>query len=174
MNDIIKLSPRFHSVCIDSKTKKIARRTWLRETLGSVYSQSVCACFSQKPKLVNERKCSVQTIKSPLIINRPINQSTNITTSSNSRSSFWTRSPLLFDNIFSLTLLSSATYAITQTSRASAYLIHQTAAIRRLLFTHKVPLIVRAAYILLNSAAAAWYTQHHPLYLFKYTASSNH
>lgn len=170
MNDIIKLSPRFHSVCIDSKTKKIARRTWFWKTLGSVYSQSVCACFSQKPKLVNERKCSVQTIKSPLIINRPINQSTNITTSS--RSSFWTRSPLLFDNIFSLTLLSSATYAITQTSRA--YLPNSSNSRDKAIIVHKVPLIVRAAYILLNSAAAAWYTQHHPLYLFKYTASSNH
>lgn len=141
-----------------------------------MYSQSVCTCFSQKPKLVNERKCSVRTIKSPLIINRPINQSTNITTSSNSRSSFWTRSPLLFDNIFSLTLLLVGARQHTQSRKhlARTYLIHQTAAIRRLLFTHKVPLIVRAAYILLNSAAAAWYTQHHPLYLFKYTTSSNH
>lgn len=145
-----------------------------RNTRISIFAVCVCVFFAKTKPSKREKVQCVQTIKSPLIINRPINQSTNITTSSNSRSSFWTRSPLLFDNIFSLTLLSSATYAITQTSRASAYLIHQTAAIRRLLFTHKVPLIVRAAYILLNSAAAAWYTQHHPLYLFKYTASSNH
>lgn len=71
---------------------------------------------------------------------------------------------LLFDNIFSLTLLvGAATYAITQTSRVPNS-SNSRAAIRRLLFTHKVPIIVR--YLLLNSAAA-WYTQHHPLYLFK-------
>lgn len=147
-----------------------------RNTRISIFAVCVCVFFAKTKTSKREKVQCVQTIKSPLIINRPINQSTNITTSSNSRSSFWTRSPLLFDNIFSLTLLLVGALQHTQSRKhlARTYLIHQTAAIRRLLFTHKVPLIVRAAYILLNSAAAAWYTQHHPLYLFKYTASSNH
>lgn len=144
-----------------------------RNTRISIFAVCVCVFFAKTKTSKREKVQCVQTIKSPLIINRPINQPTSPPAATAEAVSGHEAHSCLTTYFHSP--FSRRQHTQSRKHLARTYLIHQTAAIRRLLFTHKVPLIVRAAYILLNSAAAAaWYTQHHPLYLFKYTASSNH
>lgn len=109
MNDIIKLNPRLHSVCIDIKTKKNRpKNVVLRNTRISVFAVCVHVFFAKTKTSKREKVQCADYQKSTH--HKSTNQSINQHHHQQQQKQFLDTKLylLLFDNIFSLTLLVDA------------------------------------------------------------------
>lgn len=181
MNDIIKLSPRFYSVCIGNKTKSNRlKNAVLRNTRISVYVVCVSVFFAKTKTTKREKVQTGADYQKPThhkSTNQSISQQQPAAEEAVSGHEASAHSCLTtyFHSPCPALRRQHTPYAITQTSLSLSRARNSSNSptrrpIRRLLFTHKVPLIVR--YLATSAAAAAWYTI--SIICSSYLSSSNH